>query len=240
MIEITNLFKSFGSNHVLKGVNLTIYDGETITIAGPSGCGKTVLLKHILGLLKPDSGSIYVDGVDVTKLSTTQLNELQKKFGFVFQGCALFDSLTVYENVAFGLRNSNLPNFQKEQIVKNCLSHVGLQGKENLKPHELSGGMKKRVALARAIAYNPKYLLYDEPTTGLDPLIADTITDLIIHLQKTLNISSIIVTHDLKCAFKVSNRVAMLHNGKIIEISKPEEFKNSQNPFIRKFIETAL
>lgn len=236
MIEVKNLHKSFNSNYVLRGVNLTIYDSETITILGSSGCGKTVLLKHLVGLMKPDVGNIYVDGVDVTKLNGIELNRIQKKFGFVFQGCALFDSLTAYENVAFGLRYSNLSKEQIDKRVKNCLEYVGLGDALDKKPHELSGGMKKRLALARAIAYEPKYILYDEPTTGLDPIIGETITDLIIHLQKNLSVTSIVVTHDLKCALKISNRIAMLHEGIIRKIGLPQEFEKSEDPLVKKFL----
>ena len=237
MIRIENLHKHFGENYVLRGVNLEIYDGETVTIIGGSGCGKTVLLKHIVGLLKPDIGKIYVDDVEITSLPEKELNEIQKKFGYLFQSGALFDSLSAGENVAFGLRNMNLPEEVIKKKVSDCLGHVGLEGIENIKPAELSGGMKKRVALARAIARDPKYILYDEPTTGLDPIFADAINDLILHLQKTLKVTSIVVTHDLKSAYKVSNRIAMLYEGKIIEIGTPEEIKNTKNPYVQQFIQ---
>jgi len=237
MIKISDLHKSFNRNCVLKGINLEIYDGETITIIGGSGCGKTVLLKHIIGLLRPDIGKVYVDDIDICGLNNRQLNEIQKKFGFLFQSGALFDSLTAAENVAFGLRNMNLPEGVIRRKVQDCLTHVGLADVGDVKPAELSGGMKKRVALARAIARDPKYILYDEPTTGLDPIFADAINDLIIHLQNTLKITSIVVTHDLKSAYKVSNRIAMLYDGKIIEIGSPDEIKSTKNPFVRQFIE---
>ncbi len=236
MIKIENLHKTFGQNYVLRGINLEIYDGETLTIIGGSGCGKTVLLKHIVGLLKPDSGKIYVDDVEITNLNESQLGEIQKKFGYLFQAGALFDSLTAGENIAFGLRNMNLPESIINKKVSDCLGHVGLSGIQNIRPSELSGGMKKRVALARAIATDPKYILYDEPTTGLDPIFADAINNLITHLQKTLKVTSIVVTHDLKSAYKISNRIAMLYEGKIIEIGTPEEIKNTTNPYVRQFI----
>lgn len=236
MIKVCNLHKRFGNNHVLRGVNLEINDGEIVTIIGSSGCGKTVLLKHIAGLMKPDEGEIYVDGVEITKLPEKQIWNIQRLFGYVFQGSALFDSLTVGENVAFGLRNLKLSKDEVARRVKECLSWVGLEGKESLYPAELSGGMKKRVSLARAIAYGPKYVLYDEPTVGLDPIIADSINELIIHLQKTLDVTSIVVTHDLRSACRISNRVGMLHNGKIIEIGTPEEIRNSSNDVVRKFL----
>ncbi|MDI6641158.1 MAG: ABC transporter ATP-binding protein [Elusimicrobiota bacterium] len=236
MIRIENLYKSFNDNHVLRGIELEIFDGETITIIGGSGCGKTVLLKHIIGLLKPDRGKVYVDDTDIAELNEQELNEVQKKFGYLFQSCALFDSLTAAENVGFGLRNMNLSEAVIRRKVHDCLSHVGLADIEDIKPAELSGGMKKRVALARAIARDPKYILYDEPTTGLDPIFADAINDLIIHLQKTLKITSIVVTHDLKSAYKVSDRIAMLYEGKIIEIGRPEEIKSTKNPYVEQFI----
>lgn len=236
MIRIINLHKSFNQKAVLQGVNLEIYDGETITIIGGSGCGKTVLLKHLVGLLKPDAGEIYVDELEITHIPEEKLHEIQKKFGYLFQSGALFDSLNVGKNVAFGLRNFNFSEEEIKKRVNFYLSHVELPGIENLSPSELSGGMRKRVALARAIAYDPKYILYDEPTTGLDPITVETISDLIIHLQKTLKITSIIVTHDIKTASKVSNRIAMLYQGKIVETATPEEIKNTKNPIIQQFI----
>jgi len=236
MIRVCNLHKRFGNNYVLRGVNLEIKDGEVVTIIGSSGCGKTVLLKHIAGLMKPDEGEIYVDGVEITHLPEKRLWGVQRMFGYVFQGSALFDSLTVGENVAFGLRNLGLSKEEVARRVKECLSWVGLEGKEDLYPSELSGGMKKRVSLARAIAYAPKYVLYDEPTVGLDPIIADSINELILHLQRTLNITSIVVTHDLRSAYKISDRVGMLYNGEIVEIGTPEEIRNSSNSMVRKFL----
>jgi len=240
MIKIVDLHKSFNQKAVLQGVNLEIYDGETITVIGGSGCGKTVLLKHLVGLLKPDAGEVYVDDVEISGLFEEKLNEIQKRFGYLFQSSALFDSLTVGENVAFGLHNFNFSAGEIKKRVSFYLSHVGLPGIENLAPSELSGGMRKRVALARAIAYDPKYILYDEPTTGLDPITVETISDLIIHLQKTLRITSIIVTHDIKTAYEVSNRIAMLYEGKIIETATPEEIKNTRNPIVREFISVAV
>jgi len=239
MIKIKDLHKRFGSNYVLKGLELEIYDGETITVIGASGGGKSVLLKCLLGLLKPERGQIYVDGVEITRLSDEDLWEVQKKFGFLFQGAALFDSLTVAENVSFGLRNlkSQMSESEIAERVRWCLANVGLKGVENLKPAELSGGMKKRVGLARAIATEPRYILYDEPTTGLDPIKSDLITDLILKLQRDLKITSIVVTHDMVAAYKVSNRIAMLYDGKIVEIGTPQEIKNTSNQIVRQFIE---
>ncbi|PIU83559.1 MAG: ABC transporter ATP-binding protein, partial [Elusimicrobia bacterium CG06_land_8_20_14_3_00_38_11] len=234
MIRIVDLHKSFADNKVLNGVNLEIKDRETITIIGGSGCGKSVLIKHIVGLLKPDSGDIFIDEKKITGLDENSLSNVQKNFGFLFQGAALFDSLTVADNVAFGLRN--LTDKSEDEIsekVKICLSMIGLEGIENMKPSELSGGMKKRVALARAIATDPKYIFYDEPTTGIDPIMADVINDLIIHLQKSLDITSVVVTHDIASAYKISNRIAMLYDGKIIGMGTPDEIKKTENPYIR-------
>ncbi len=236
MIKIVNLEKSFGDNRVLDKVNLEINDGETLTIIGGSGGGKSVLIKHIVGLLKPDAGEIFIDGTDITKLDEEELSEVQKKFGFLFQGAALFDSLTVEENVAFGLRNLKVMSESeiKDKVVK-CLSMIGLEGIERMKPSELSGGMKKRVALARAIAIDPEYIFYDEPTTGIDPIMADVINELIIHLQKTLGVTSVAVTHDMTSAYKISNRIAMLYEGKIIGTGSPAEIKNTGNMYIKQF-----
>ncbi len=238
MIKLSNVQKFFGKNHVLRGTDIEIYDGETITVIGASGSGKSVMLKCIVGLLKPESGEIYIDEREVTKLEDEQLWDIQKRFGFLFQGAALFDSLTVAENISFGMRN--LTKVSEDDItdrVKWCLKHVGLKEIENLKPSELSGGMKKRVGLARAIATEPRYILYDEPTTGLDPIKADLITDLILHLQKELKVTSIVVTHDMVAAYKVSNRIAMLYDGKIVEIGSPSDIQNTKNPIVRQFIE---
>lgn len=243
MIKISGVHKYFGSNHVLKGLDLEIYDGETITIIGASGGGKSVLLKCMVGLLNIDGGEIFVDEHRISRLEEDELWEVQKKFGFLFQGAALFDSLTVAENISFGMRNISrkkgaFPD-EKEMMarVKWCLSQVGLKDIEHLKPAELSGGMKKRVGLARAIATEPQYILYDEPTTGLDPIKADLITDLILHLQKELKVTSIVVTHDMVAAYKVSNRIAMLYDGKIVEIGSPTDIQNTKNPIVRQFIE---
>lgn len=237
MIRINNLHKSFVGNRVLRGVSLEIKEGETITIIGGSGCGKSVLLKHIVGLLKPEVGEIEIDGQEITRLGMEELAEVQKKFGMLFQGAALFDSLTVGENISFGLRMlTDLDEKEIKRRVSEKLPLVGLKGIEQLMPAELSGGMKKRVALARAIAMNPKYILYDEPSTGLDPIMADVINNLILDLQKKLNITSIVVTHDMVTAYKVSDRIAMLYQGRIEEIRTPEEIKETKNSVVRQFI----
>lgn len=218
-------------------MNLEIKEGETITIIGGSGCGKSVLLKHIVGLLKPEVGEIEIDGQEITRLGMEELAEVQKKFGMLFQGAALFDSLTVGENISFGLRMlTDLDEKEIKRRVSEKLPLVGMEGIEQLMPAELSGGMKKRVALARAIAMNPKYILYDEPSTGLDPIIADVINNLILNLQEKLKITSIVVTHDMVTAYKVSDRIAMLYQGRIEEIGTPEEIKETKNSVVRQFI----
>lgn len=238
MIEIVDLHKSFGDNKVLDGVNLTINKGETTTIIGRSGVGKSVLLKHIIGLVKPDEGKILIDGEDITQYKNEKLVELRQRFGMLFQGSALFDSMTVQENVGLGLReHTKLPEEEVREIVKEKLRLVGLSGVENSKPAELSGGMKKRVGLARAIAMSPEYILYDEPTTGLDPIMADAINYLIIRMKNELNVTSIAVTHDIVSAYKISNRIAMIYEGKIIFVGTPEEVKNTDDPIVRQFVE---
>lgn len=237
MIRLENVYRSFGPNHVLRGMNLEVREGETLTIIGGSGTGKSVSLKLMVGLLKPDRGEIYVDDQAISGLKEDALAEVQKKFAYVFQMGALFDSLTVGQNVAFGLANLN--KVEKEKIpeyVKEQLAMVGLTGIEHLKPAELSGGMRKRVAIARAIAMAPKYLLYDEPTTGLDPIMSDVINDLIVALQKKLGVTSVVVTHDMKSAYKISNRIAMLYEGRIVGVETPETIRNSRDPLIQQFI----
>lgn len=237
MIDAINLHRSFGENKVLKGLNLTIDTGVTEVIIGRSGCGKSVLLKHIIGIMKPDSGQVIIDGQDVTKLSGKELNSLRMKFGMLFQGSALFDSLTVAENVGFNLiEHTDLDNQTIAKRIKEALSLVGLYGIENLMPSELSGGMKKRVGLARAICMRPRIILYDEPTTGVDPVMADAINDLIRTLHDRLEITSIAVTHDMVSAYKIADKIAMLYDGKIIEQGSPEEIKNTANPIVKQFI----
>lgn len=238
MIKLVELHKSFGTNRVLRGLNLEIKDGEVLTIIGGSGCGKSVTLKLMVGILRPDRGEIYIDGEKIDYDNRQKLLAIQEKFGYVFQGAALFDSLTVGENVAFGLRNlRKMSEAEIQKRVREVLGMVGLSGIENLKPAELSGGMKKRVGLARAIAYQPQYILYDEPTTGLDPIMADIISDLIIKLQKSLKVTSVVVTHDMKMAYKVSDRIAMLYEGKIVAEGTPAEIQNTTDPLVRQFIE---
>lgn len=238
MIEISDLHKSFGSKKVLQGVNLTIEAGEAIVIIGRSGCGKSVLIKHIVGLLEPDSGFVKVEGKIVSDLSLKELYELRKNFGFLFQGSALFDSMSVYENVSLPLVESK-NGYTKDDILKivnEKLELVGLAGILNLKPSELSGGMKKRVALARALVTNPNYILYDEPTTGLDPIMSDSIDHLIKDLADKLKVTSIVVTHDMYSVKNVAKKVAMMHEGVIYFTGKPEELVTSSDKVIEDFI----
>ncbi|MCQ9207052.1 MAG: ABC transporter ATP-binding protein [Omnitrophica bacterium] len=237
MIEIINLCKSFGNQKVLDNVNLTINTGETTVIIGRSGCGKSVLLKHIIGLMKPDSGQIFIDGKDITKLYGKALNETRMKFGMLFQNSALFDSLPVWANVAFSmLEHTTRTRPAIMHRVRECLGFVGLEGVEDLKPAALSGGMRKRVGLARCIAFKPEIILYDEPTTGLDPIMADSINTLIRGLHDKLKITSVAVTHDMTSAYKMADKVAMLYGGKIIAVGTPEEVKNTKNPIVKQFI----
>jgi phospholipid/cholesterol/gamma-HCH transport system ATP-binding protein len=237
MIEIKGLHKHFGGHEVLKGLDLTIKTGETLVIIGRSGCGKSVLLKHILGILEPDRGHILIDGIDISSLTLLKLDELRSKIGMLFQGAALFDSLTVEENVGFSLyEHTKLPRKEILERVQERLYMVGLEDIEDLMPASLSGGMKKRVGLARAICNDPKIILYDEPTTGLDPINADVINDLILRMQSRLDVTSIVVTHDMTSAYKVANRIAMLYDGKIIGMGTPDQIRNTTNPIIKQFI----
>lgn len=237
MIEIINLCKSFNGHRVLDNLNLNINSGETTVIIGRSGCGKSVLLKHIIGIMKPDSGQVLINGKDVTKMDEEELNGLRMKFGMLFQGAALFDSLSVMENVGFNfIEHTNINKDEITKRVKECLALVGLKDIEDKKPSELSGGMRKRVGLARAICMRPDIILYDEPTTGVDPIMGDAINDLIVELHNKLKVTSIAVTHDMTSAYKIANRIAMLYNGKIITVGTPEEIKSTKDPIVRQFI----
>jgi phospholipid/cholesterol/gamma-HCH transport system ATP-binding protein len=237
MIEITNLYKSFGSLQVLRGVNLTVEKGESMTVIGGSGSGKSVLIKHIIGLLFPDRGQVKVAGQVLNDLNEHQLNELRKKFGMLFQMAALFDSFTVWENVGFGLKqHTKLSDREIRAIATEKLALVGLKNVEDKMPVDLSGGMRKRVGLARAIAMDAEIILYDEPTTGLDPITADSINELIVDLRKKLGVTSVAITHDMNSAYKISDRLAMLYKGEILEVGTPEQIKNTTNPIVRQFI----
>jgi phospholipid/cholesterol/gamma-HCH transport system ATP-binding protein len=239
MIEIKHLKKVFGKKVVLKDINLKIEDNKTTYILGMSGQGKSTIIKHIVGLLKPTEGEVLVDGVEVGKADIKTLYEIRKKVGFTFQEGALFDSMTIFENVAFPLfEHTKLSKKEIEKRVYDTLEMVGLEATRvsGLYPHELSGGMRKRAATARAIILKPKYVLYDEPTSGLDPIISDKITRMIEHLTKDYGMTSVVISHDLKETFKSADYVAMLYNGVIIEYGTVEEFKNSQNPIVQAFI----
>ena len=237
MIELRDVVVAYDTRVILDSVNLTIEDGETLVILGGSGSGKSTLLRLIIGLQRPTSGQIIVDGVDITTLSEEEFNKVRQKMGMVFQYSALFDSMSVGENVAFGLReHTNLSDDKIQHIVDERLGWVGLSGYESYMPNELSGGMKKRVSLARAIALDPTLILYDEPSSGLDPITSGTISMLIRGMQERLGCTSIVVTHDMQSAFYVADRIALLDKGKFIEVSKTEDFKNSPNPKVQQFI----
>lgn len=237
MIEIVEITKIFQMKEVLKSVSLKIPKGKTMVIIGQSGCGKTVLLKSIIGLIKPEAGSIYINGEDILKFTKEELYEKRKKMGMLFQGSALFDSMTVEENIGLPLKyHKNLPNSEIRRIVSEKLNVVGLPDIEKKKPAELSGGMKKRVGLARALIMDPEFVLYDEPTTGLDPIRSDSINNLIIDTQKRLNITSIVVTHDMVSAKKVGDEVAMLHQGNFIFTGTFDQLEKSSDSFVRRFV----
>lgn len=241
MIMIQNIWKSFGEKQVHKGVDLTVNDNETTVILGRSGGGKSVLLKMIIGLIQPDSGSISVDGKEVTTMTFRQLQRLRFKFGFLFQGAALFDSMTVGENIELALRrHSDYKDIDIRDRVKYALSLVKLENVEHLMPSSISGGMKKRVGLARAIALTPKYMLYDEPTTGLDVETADGINLLINELKQNLGVTSLVVTHDVHSAFVVGDRFAIFENGQFIMTGTKDDIRNSPNPEVRKYIESDI
>jgi phospholipid/cholesterol/gamma-HCH transport system ATP-binding protein len=237
MILVKDAYKSFGSNHVLRGLNLEVQSGESMVVIGGSGTGKSVLIKCIIGLLHHDRGEIYVDGQEISHLKEEEWNELRKKFGMLFQRDALFDSLRVWENVGFALsRHTTLSDDKIKAIAAEKLKLVGLENVENLMPAELSGGMRKRVSLARAIAMEPAILLYDEPTTGLDPIMANVINELIVAMREKLVVTSIAITHDMVSAYRIADRIAMLYKGEIIEVGTPDEIKASSNPIVQQFI----
>lgn len=239
MIEIKGLSKAFGEKNILNNIDVDIREGELFSVIGPSGMGKSTFIKCIIRLLKPDAGRILVDGQDIAAANNEfTLAKIRRSFGYLFQEGALFDSLSVFENVSFGLKYlTNTPRADYPRIVKEKLALVGLKDVEALKPSELSVGMKKRVAVARCIAVSPKYILYDEPTTGLDPVTTGMVKDLITGMRAKLGITSVVVTHDLKLALDISSRVAMLSNGKFVEVSEPAKFRQSENPTVREFME---
>lgn len=238
MIRLRGLRKRLGRKQVLDGVDLEIPTGCTMVVMGQSGTGKSVLLKHIIGLMRPDEGAIEVDGTELTSLRERDLDEVRKRFGMLFQGSALFDSLSVGENVALPMReHTAMRESEIRARVAERLEWVGLTGIEEMKPASLSGGMRKRVGLARAIAIDPAYILYDEPTTGLDPIMSDVINRLIRSLQQRIGVTSIVVTHDLHSAFSVGDRMAMLHEGRVVFTGSAEETRTTSDPRVRQFIE---
>jgi phospholipid/cholesterol/gamma-HCH transport system ATP-binding protein len=237
-IEMVNVHKAFGEKEVLKGFTLTIPDGETVSVIGGSGSGKSVALKHIVGLIRPDEGDVWVDGENVSRLDQESVYELRRNVGYVFQFAALFDSMTIAENVGMGLRR--IPDMKDDAIearVAECLDLVDLEGYGERMPSELSGGQRKRVGFARAIAAEPKYLLYDEPTTGLDPVTTAVIDELMIRMADELGVTGVVITHDMKSAFRISDRIAMLYDGRIRFVGTPEEVQNAEDPVVRGFIE---
>ena len=237
LISIEGLRKSFGTAKVLRGASLSVSSGESMVVIGGSGTGKSVLIKHVIGLLRPDEGKVIVKGAVISELGRSGLNELRRSMGMLFQQAALFDSMTVGDNIAFELRHhTSMGAEEVADRVQEMLTMVGLSGAQDKWPADLSGGMKKRAGLARALALGPEIILYDEPTTGLDPILADQINSLIRDLQKRLDVTSITITHDMTSAYKIADRIAMLHNGRIEEVGTPGEIQDSSNPIVQQFI----
>ncbi|MBV8517266.1 MAG: ABC transporter ATP-binding protein [Acidobacteria bacterium] len=238
MISLQHVWKSFDGRQVLRDMSIDVERGESVVIVGGSGTGKSVTLKHIIGLLRPDKGRVVIDGVDIGSMKEVQLNQFRRRFGMAFQEGALFDSMSVFENIAFPLRrHTKMSEAEIRARVEECLEEVHLHGVEKKRPSELSGGMRRRVGFARAISLKPEILLFDEPTTGLDPVISDVIAELITEMDQKLGTTTVTITHDMKVAFKIADRVAMLFNGQIVEQGSPEEFQRSTNPIVRQFIE---
>lgn len=237
MIIFRDVYKSFGSKHVLQGFSLEVADGETMVILGYSGTGKSVALKHIVGLLDPDHGEVEVDGRVVHTLDRRGLRELRSRIGYVFQFAALFDSMTVEENIALGLKRQGVDRGEIERRTRESLALVDMQGSEPRYPAELSGGMRKRIGIARAIALRPKFILYDEPTTGLDPVTTAVIDDLMIRAREKLGVTGVVVTHDLKSAYRVGDRIAMLYHGVVRQVDTVERIQRTHDPIVRQFID---
>ncbi len=239
MIEVVDLWKSFGESEVLSGANLSVEEGSTCVILGTSGSGKTVLMKHVIGLLKPDRGQVIVDGEDVVPFGPEELARVRRKFGMVFQGSALFDSMTVYENVSFLLReHTRMSEEEMREIVRQKLEIVGLRNVEDKYPADLSGGMRKRVGLARGIVLDAKIVLYDEPTTGLDPITTDYVDEMILDAKRQLGVTSLVISHDVASSFKVADTIAFLYQGRIAERLPPAQLRESQNPAVKLFLQT--
>jgi phospholipid/cholesterol/gamma-HCH transport system ATP-binding protein len=237
-IQLKDVHKAFGTKEILRGFSLEVHEGETLSVIGASGAGKSVTLKHLVGLIQPDQGEVWVDGQNIAELEGDDLAELRRTVGYVFQFAALFDSMTIEENVAMGLRR--IPDMYDEEIrarVRDCLALVDLEGVEARYPSELSGGMVKRAGLARAIATRPKYLLYDEPTTGLDPITVTIIDRLIIRMSEELGVTGIVITHDMASAYRISDRIAMLHEGRLRTVGTVAETQESTDPLLRAFVE---
>jgi len=238
VIKLINIHKSFGAKRVLEGFNLEISEGETMALIGYSGTGKSVASKHIVGLLEPDQGEVWVDGREVPKLPRKELYELRSHIGYVFQFAALFDSFSIGENIAMGLRKQGiLKPSEIDTRIRESLELVDLPGVENKFPAELSGGMRKRVGIARAVALRPKYMLYDEPTTGLDPVTSATIDELMIRMREALGVTSVVITHDMRSAYAVASRIAMLYEGRVRQVGTVDEIRNTRDPVVRQFIE---
>jgi phospholipid/cholesterol/gamma-HCH transport system ATP-binding protein len=238
IISLQHIYKSFGGKEVLRDMSIDIEPGETVVIVGGSGTGKSVTLKHIIGLMQPDRGHVIVDGKDLCCMPPVDLNAFRRRFGMAFQEGALFDSMSVFENIAFPLRrHTKMTEEEIQRRVSECLDDVHLSGVDSKRPSELSGGMRRRVGFARAISLAPQILLFDEPTTGLDPVISDVIANLIVEMDEKLHTTTVTITHDMKVAFKIADRVAMLYKGRIIEDGTPEQFQRSANPIVQQFIE---
>jgi len=238
MIELVDVHKAFGPKKVLQGFSLRVEDGSTTALVGFSGAGKSVMLKHIVGLIEPDSGSVRVDGQEVVGLPRDELYELRRRVGYVFQFAALFDSMTIAENLAMGLiKQGGFTDAQIRERIAESLELVELEGFEQRLPAELSGGQRKRAGLARAIAFRPKDLLYDEPTSGLDPVTTTVIDRLIVKMKDELGVTSLVITHDMRSAYRISDRIAMLYDGRVLEEGDPEQIRNTENPVVRGFVE---
>ena len=236
-IVIENLHKSFGEKSVLRGISLSVEKGEILCIIGKSGTGKSVILKHLVGIIEPDQGSISVDGIQMTGNDSRTKREIISKYGILFQGAALFDSMSIFDNVAFGLRRRGMAEDEVKNIVEESLAQVDLSGVGEKRPSELSGGMQKRAGLARSIAVRPEIMLYDEPTTGVDPITAGVVDRLIIKMRDTYKMTSVVVTHDMTSAYRIADRIVMIYEGQVIFAGKDDEIRKSDNPFVKQFID---
>jgi phospholipid/cholesterol/gamma-HCH transport system ATP-binding protein len=240
MIKLIDLNMEYGERVIMRDVNLTIKKGETLAVVGPSGTGKSTLLKLLIGLARPTSGQVWVDGKEISRLKEKELDEARLGMGMVFQYSALFDSMSVGENVAFGLRqHTDMKEDEIRRIVEERLAGVGLAGLADAMPNELSGGMKKRVGLARALAFKPNIILYDEPSSGLDPIMSRKIDELILETQKNFGVTSVVVTHDMESAYRIADRIAVLYEGRFVQIGTPDEIRRSDHPYVQEFVRAA-